>query len=93
MSAWEGSAWQLAQEAEKRRREDEIDSIQRDNPWLSRQQCEQWQRQEEERRRAAVPAKCCPCNGRRPGVVQDFSKDRAGSVLCICKCSCHEGAR
>lgn len=93
MTAWEGSAWQLEREMGARAREAEILRIQADNPWLSRQDCEEWQRRQEETRRP--PPKCCPCQGRSwPGIVRVPTSSPAlpgGSILGPCSCGCHGG--
>lgn len=89
MSAWEGSARQEEWEQAKARRAAEVARIQRENPWLSMADCEAWQRQQEEARRP--PPKCCPCNGRKPGIVRHVIGTVADDYsLGPCKCRCHE---
>ncbi len=89
MSAIEGSAFQLQQEIEKKRRAEEVARIQCENPWLSPLDCEAWQRAQEKARQP--PPKCCPCKGRGPGIVRHPAHSTGlGYELGPCKCGCHE---
>lgn len=67
---------------EARRR---VDLILRDNPSLSRQQAELWDRRQIESR-PRLPPKCCPCRGR--GRVEIVA---VGDVIGPCACGCHGG--
>lgn len=88
MSAWEGSEWQAELERTKVMREAEIARIQRENPWLSRQDCEEWQRKLEEARRPRP--KCCPCHGREAGIVRHPAAGAEPGALGPCRCDCHK---
>jgi hypothetical protein len=92
MSAWEGSEAQRQSEERAKDRQAEVDRIQAQNPWLSRQDCEEWQQKQEEVRRP--PPKCCPCMGQGPGIVrhkQRVDYDHATeSFLGPCVCDCHK---
>lgn len=87
MSAYEGSELQLQHEEEKRRRERDIARVQAENPWLSLADCIAWVKQKEEESRP--PPKCCPCQGRGPGVVRHLNSSLAGYTLGPCACDCH----
>lgn len=95
MSAWSGSAWEEEKRIDEEARQADIDRILRENPWLSREDCERWQQQQAEA--SKPPLKCCPCAGRPPGIVRQSVRadyDHAAEVqLGPCKCGCHEARK
>lgn len=82
MSAIEGSAFQERAEQERRRQQQRVEKIQRDNPSLSLADAEEWERRQST---VAKAPKCCPCQS-----VVRAEIVRVLDVLGPCECGCHQ---
>ena len=86
MSAWEGSAWQDAQELRALARAARREQLKRENPSLGWDDVDVLLAREEAAQDAHAPAKCCPCQSSRRA---EYVRSTAGPV--VCGCSCHGG--
>lgn len=84
MSFWEGSEWQLQQEALKAERKRRRVTVRRDNPSLSPADVDKVVEMQMREAHAPAPPKCCVC--RRPDVAEYV---RVGDYLGRCTCACH----
>lgn len=86
MSAWEGSAWQEANERRAAERWRRISQVCRENPSLTPDQARAWvMKLEADEARAARLARCCRCQGL--GRAEVVSID---GILGVCRCGCHQ---